>query len=77
MLPRSVRMAAVADGPKVDQTAKTMEHAAIAALYFRRLVAEGVPPTAAATMTSSYVMGLMIGDREEKSRDPWDLPPEG
>jgi len=47
--------------------------AEVTALYFRQLIAEGVPSMAAMSLTSSYVSGLIIARaHEEKPREPWE-----
>ena len=59
--------------PKKLKPEDVMDHAAAAALFFRRLIDEGVPVHAATQMACSYVGGLLMLEMEGESPDqPWE-----
>lgn len=57
------------------KTEKILEHAELAAIYFRALVDKGVPIRAATDLTSSYVHAtIYAAASNEKPREPWQDP---
>ncbi len=53
-----------------------IEQAAAAALFYRRLIDEGVPPSAATSMAGQFVMGQVMSEMvDEEPNQPWDEPP--
>lgn len=55
------------------KTEKILEHAEVAATYFRALVAKGVPVEAAVSLTGSYTITIALReDRNQPPREPWE-----
>jgi hypothetical protein len=53
-------------------TEKIIADAEVAALYFRTLIAQGVPAMAAVQLTSAYVSGRLITEASrEPPKEPW------
>ena len=48
-----------------------MEWAEVTALFFRRLVGEGIPADAAVKMTCAFVSSLVLVPDVEEPTEPW------
>ena len=61
-------------GKKV-KTEEVIDQATAAALFFRRLIDEGVPTQAAIQMAAKYVEAQVISDMlDEAPTQPWEEP---
>ena len=58
-----------------QKTEDVIAQASAAALFFRRLIDEGVPVQAAISMAGQYVVGQVMTERlHEKPSEPWEEP---
>lgn len=56
-----------------NETAKIVDDATKAAVFFRTLVGEGIPVSAACGMTASFISSQSIGERHDKGPgEPWE-----
>ena len=54
-------------------TEQILEHAEIAATYFRALISNGIDVDSAVTLTGNYITMMIIRDtRDQPPREPWE-----
>lgn len=55
------------------KTEQVLQHAEIAATFFRALVTNGVPVSAAVSLTGNYILSIAVRESgNEPPREPWE-----